>query len=110
MRTFPLSFSVIATNSFIAGAIAQSMPEVTAPAVLPVNNNQTWMYTPPLLHCDEDYVDESDAAVLAKRSPPAGVYVCGSKNWGGKCKWTAVNDYQCYDYPDSAESSFGVSL
>ncbi|ETI21053.1 hypothetical protein G647_07396 [Cladophialophora carrionii CBS 160.54] len=73
----------------------------------PMSDNQTWMITPPLTPDDADYVDESDFARLAKRSPPAGSYICDGTNWAGNCKWTAVRDYQCFDYPANAASSFG---
>ena len=107
MRNF--TFSLMAMAGLGVGIVAQDMPEITALAALPTNENQTELSTPPLMPGDDGYVDESDAARLAKRTPPAGVYVCDNTAWKGTCKWTPVNDYQCYNYPDDATSSFGVS-
>jgi hypothetical protein len=107
---FTVSTAVVAVFAFGAVVATQALPEITAPAIAPMSDNQTWMFTPPLTPDDKDYVDELDAARLANRSPPAGTYICDSKDWAGTCKWTAVTDYQCFDYPADAASSFGVSL
>jgi hypothetical protein len=107
---FTVSTAVVAVFAFGAVVATQAFPEITAPAIAPMSDNQTWMFTPPLTPDDKDYVDELDAARLADRSPPAGTYICNSKDWAGTCKWTAVTDYQCFDYPADAASSFGVSL
>ncbi|KIW64011.1 hypothetical protein PV04_08971 [Phialophora macrospora] len=94
-------------STFGTVVAAQAFPEITAPAISLMSDNQPWMFTPPLTPDDEVYIGESDAASLADRSPPAGTYICDSKDWAGKCQWTALTDYQCFDYPVDAASSFG---
>ncbi|EXJ55491.1 hypothetical protein A1O7_08418 [Cladophialophora yegresii CBS 114405] len=103
-----LATVAVAIFAFRASVAAQAIPEITAPGMPPMSDNQTWMITPPLTPDDEDYIDESDYARLMKRAPPAGSYICDGTNWGGKCKWTPMTDYQCLDYPANAASSFGA--
>ena len=109
MHAFHFAVSTAAVAAFGAIVAGQAYPEMTAPAILPISDNQTWMYTTPLNPEDPDYIDDAIAARLAKRSPPAGVYLCDSTNWAGKCKWTPVTPYTCYGYPNSPASSVGVS-
>ncbi|KAJ9613223.1 hypothetical protein H2200_003165 [Cladophialophora chaetospira] len=107
MRAFSLAVSATAVSFFGALAAAQDYPEITAPALLPIGENQTELFTPPLPPDDEDYVDESVAARLAKRSPPAGAYICDAINWKGTCKTYPVSPYVCQNYPATGSSSIG---
>ena len=112
MRSLRFFLPTIAVAGFGEVTAAHKMPEMTAPALLPMIDNQiSWMQTPPLKPGDEDYVDESDAAWLAKRSPPAGVYLCDEEDWKGHCGWKAVDEYKCQDFDAyDVAVSFGVSI
>ncbi|OAP65749.1 hypothetical protein AYL99_01721 [Fonsecaea erecta] len=108
MRTFTLGLltltALAASSSLVA---AQAEPEITEPAVLPPSEDNVQNFTPELTEEDEYFVDESDGARLAKRTPPAGVYICNNKNWLAPCSWNKLIDSQCMAFPSDSGSSVG---
>lgn len=113
MRPFALTITV-AFLATITGAQEDTAQITPAPTGLPydptASNDTVIIYDTPLLPPDdENYVGQLEARMLAKRSPPAGVYICDNKNWLGNCKWVALRDSVCMDFPYDSGSSVGVS-
>ncbi|OAL29845.1 hypothetical protein AYO22_01751 [Fonsecaea multimorphosa] len=110
MRAFTLGLSTVAALVAFSNLVAaQAEPEITEPAVLPTSEDEVHAFTPELTPDDEYFVDESEGARLAKRTPPAGVYICNNKSWLAPCTWTKLVDSQCMSFPSDAGSSVGVS-
>ncbi|OAG36389.1 hypothetical protein AYO21_09374 [Fonsecaea monophora] len=108
MRALALVLSTAAALvAFSSVVAAQEGPEITEPAVLPSIDDEVGTFTPELTPEDEYFVDESEGARLAKRTPPAGVYICNNKNWLAPCNWNKLTDSKCLDYPSDAGSSVG---
>ncbi|EXJ75253.1 uncharacterized protein A1O5_01949 [Cladophialophora psammophila CBS 110553] len=108
MRALTLGISTVAAIAAFASLVAgQAGPEITDPAVLPPSEGDVETSTPELTSDDEYFVDESEGARLAKRTPPAGVYICNNKNWVQPCSWNKLTDSKCMDFPTDAGSSVG---
>ncbi|KIY01648.1 uncharacterized protein Z520_01784 [Fonsecaea multimorphosa CBS 102226] len=108
MRAFTLGLSTVAALVAFSNLVAaQAEPEITEPAVLPTSEDEVHAFTPELTPDDEYFVDESEGARLAKRTPPAGVYICNNKSWLAPCTWTKLVDSQCMSFPSDAGSSVG---
>ncbi|KAK5049080.1 hypothetical protein LTR84_005503 [Exophiala bonariae] len=102
-------------------AITTSVLAAVDPTITPAPGSDTLAAihsTPPLSPDDLNYVYEepytvttanSTGAVLQKRTPPVGIYVCELPDWKGTCKWVQVkNNAPCMDFPWQAGVSIGL--
>lgn len=91
-------------------ALLISLLLATVSGVVTAQDDKTFMDTPELTPGHPDYVESAAGEEIIKRSPPAGVYVCDSASWKGKCKFQPISEMSCAKFTWNTDISFGVSL
>ncbi|KAJ9610115.1 hypothetical protein H2204_015469 [Knufia peltigerae] len=89
-------------------ALLISLLLATVSGVVTAQDDKTFMDTPELTPGHPDYVESAAGEEIIKRSPPAGVYVCDSASWKGKCKFQPISEMSCAKFTWNTDISFGV--